>query len=102
MAKGPDPEPHLVPLKPPEAKPLFRDIMENGVVEFSSHAIDEIGVDNMETSDCLNVLRGGVVHPPDYVNGEWRYRVSTQRICIVVALASKMKLRVVTAWRIQR
>ena len=94
--------PHLEPLKPPDAKALFRDIMESGVVEFSGHALEEMKADELETPDCLNVLRGGVVNPPEYVNGEWRYRVSTQRICIVVAFASNTRLRVVTAWRIQR
>jgi hypothetical protein len=76
--------------------------MESGVVEFTGHAQEEMGKDDLASPDCLNVLRGGVVHPPEHVNGEWRYRVSTQRICIVVAFISNTRLRVVTAWRIQR
>lgn len=99
MATEPDPERQL---KPGEARPLFREIVETGVVAFSGHAKEEMEKDELETTDCINVIRGGVVHPAEYTNGEWRYRVSTQRMCIVVALVSPNRLRVVTAWRINQ
>lgn len=96
------PHPALEPLKPPDAKALAREIVENGVVEVSRHAIEEMAEDDLQTADCLNLLRAGVYEPPDFANGEWRYRVHTSRICIVVAFASETRLRVVTAWRIKR
>lgn len=102
MESEPDGAQHLRPMKPGEARPLFRTIVEKGVVAFSAHAKEEMKKDELETTDCLNVIRGGVVHPAEFENGEWRYRVSTQRICIVVALISPTRLRVVTAWRIQQ
>jgi hypothetical protein len=92
-------DPALGPLKPPEAKQLAREIVENGVVEFSGHATEEMTKGELQTGDCMNLLRGGVYEPPEFINGEWRYRVRTQRICVVFAFASQARLRVVTAWR---
>lgn len=94
--------PDLKPLKPTDARKLIREIVENGFVEVSGHARDEMGEDDLETTDCLNVLRGGAVGPAEYVNGQWRYRVATQRMCVVIAFASEKRLRIVTAWRNQR
>ncbi len=96
------PDPALAPLKPPEAKQLVRGIVENGIVEFSAHALDEMAKDELETTDCLNLLRAGVYDPPELINGEWRYRVQTQRICVVFAFTSETRMRVVTAWRHKR
>ena len=95
-------DPALEPLKPPDAKKLADEIVENGIVDISGHAKVEMVKDKLETSDCLNLLRAGVYQPPDYINGEWRYRISTRSICIVVAFASETRLRVVTAWRVKQ
>ena len=94
-------DPALQPLKLPEAKQLAREIMENGNVSFSGHAIDEMANDDLHTTDCLNLLQAGVFNPPEFTNREWRYRVTTSRICIVVVFCSRTELRVVTAWRIK-
>ena len=91
--------PALKSLKPPEAKRLAREIVNNGTVEFSGHALEEMAKDELQTTDCLNLLRAGNYEPAEYVNGEWRYRVGTSRICVVLAFVSDTRLRVVTAWR---
>jgi hypothetical protein len=62
--------------------------------------LDEMAADALDTVDCTNVLRGGVVDPPEWENGSWRYHVRTNRMCMVVALRSPTTLVVVTAWRI--
>lgn len=101
MAQGPEAGfPHLLPLKPADAKPLFRSIIEEGAFSVSPHAACEMMKDDLATTDCINVIRGGIVEAAEFVNGEWRYRVSTQRMCIVVTLTSPTRLRVITAWRI--
>jgi hypothetical protein len=91
--------PALEPLKPAEAKRLAREIVENGTVELSAHAVAEMAKDELQTTDCLNLLRAGTYEPAEHVNGEWRYRVGTPRICVVVTFASETRMRVVTAWR---
>ena len=96
------PNPALEPLKPPDARKLARAIVENGVVEFSGHAKEEMANDELQSTDCLNLVRAGVFEPAEHIKGEWRYRVGTARICVVIAFASETRLRVVTAWRIKR
>jgi hypothetical protein len=92
-------DPALEPLKPPDAKKLAREIMENGTVRFSKHALEEMAKDELQTTDCLNMLRAGNYQPAEYINQEWRYRVGTSRICVVMAFESDTQLCVVTAWR---
>lgn len=87
------------PLKPDDARSLIRKIIESGVVAPSGHALEEMANDTLDMVDCTNVLRGGVVDPPEFERGTWRYRVRTMRICVVVAFRSDSKLVIVTAWR---
>lgn len=69
---------------------------------FTRHARQEMVKDDLHEDDCLNVLRGGVVDPPELhgATQAWRYRVHTRVICVVVEFASESKLFVVTAWRV--
>lgn len=69
---------------------------------FSNHALRELANDDMTTADCMNVLRGGIVEQPEWERGSWRYRVRTNRMCVVVAFRSERHLVVVTAWRKQQ
>jgi hypothetical protein len=63
------------PFTPPSARKLIRQIVQTGTVSFSTHALQEMAKDNLTTVDCINVLRGGVVEPPEFREGTWRYRV---------------------------
>lgn len=92
----------LGPLEAATAKRLIRHILEAGTVTPSQHALEEMAKDDLTLVDCVNALRGGVVEPPELEKGTWRYRVKTNRICVVVAFRSDQELRIVTAWRIQR
>lgn len=99
MTPQSDRDPALIPMSPPEAKHLARDIMENGDFEVSGHAIQEMRDDDLNTTDVVNVIRGGVYHAPELEKGEWRYRISTARMSVVIVFRSRERLRVVTAWR---
>jgi hypothetical protein len=88
------------PFTPPHARKLIRQIIQTGTVSFSTHALKEMAKDNLTTVDCINVLRGSVVEPPEFREGTWRYRVRTASIYVVVAFRSDTRLAVVTAWRI--
>jgi hypothetical protein len=88
------------PLKGPEAKALIREILSAGEATYSKpHAEERLGKWNLSTLDCVNVLRGGAVAEGEYENGSWRYRVCTQRICVVVRFETEDILQIVTAWR---
>jgi hypothetical protein len=96
------PEPDISgPLGTYAARDLVRKILREGVTRFSQHARDEMEKDDLSTMDCTNVLRGGTVEPPELERGSWRYRVLTNRMCVVVAFRSKNELVVITAWRIR-
>ena len=94
-------QPELEALSLPDAKKLARTIAEHGVVHFSNHATEEMQNDNLQAADCVNLIRGGVYEPPDFINGQWRYRIKTQQMCVVITFLSDSRLRVVTAWRNQ-
>lgn len=89
------------PFDPPEVKKRVRSILESGIVVPSGHALEEMEKDGLSMVDCTNVLRGGWAEPGEWVNGSWRYRVRTARICVVIAFRSETKLAIVTAWREQ-
>ncbi len=50
----------------------------------------------------LGVLRGGVVEPAEFINGEWRYRVRALPIYAVVTFIAQTRTAVVTAWKRKR
>jgi hypothetical protein len=90
------------PFTPQYARKLIRQILQSGTVSFSTHVFDEMAKDQLTTVDCVNVLRGGVVEPPEFRDGTWRYRVRTAALYVVVAFRSDTRIAVVTAWRIKR
>jgi len=88
------------PLTPDAARALIRSILREGQVARSQHAADEMLADGLTLVDCVNVLgAGAVTEPADFINGSWRYRVSTRRITVVVAFRSEQELVIVTTWR---
>ena len=87
------------PLDEIAARRLIRNIIERGTVRWTAHALQRLPARDLTTVDCVNVLRAGVVHPPELENGTWRYRVRGGRINVIVALRSEDTLVVITAWR---
>lgn len=92
-------QPDLDRLTPPDAKRLARSIVENGAVEFTAHARAEMVKDQLETTDCLYLIRAGVYGEPEIHNEGYRYRIETRSMAVVIAFESTQRLRVVTAWR---
>lgn len=90
-------------LKPTEAKKLIRSIVKDGFVSYARpHAIERLEKHGMSTVDCLNVLRGGTVKEAEYESGEWRYRVHTGKMAVVVRFEDDTELMIVTAWRMSK
>lgn len=54
---------------PRRARTLIQEILKTGTVSFSKHALEEMNKDQLTTVDCINVLRGGVVEPPELRDG---------------------------------
>ena len=87
------------PLSNHDAQRLVRDIVRSGTVFFTSHSRKAMLDDSLTTVDVENVLRAGWVEMSEYENGEWRYRVRTNRIAVIAAFDSDTELTVVTVWR---
>jgi len=87
------------PLSNQEAQKLVREILKSGTVFFTPHAQKAMADDDLTTVDVENVLRAGWVEMSEYENREWRYRVRTNRIAVIVAFGSETELTVVTVWR---
>ncbi len=90
------------PLAEPEAKALIIAIIGAEGFVIRKHAQERMGLRALNAVDITNVLRAGVVRPPDFENGTWRYRVCTAAMTVVVAFRSRQELVVVTAWRADR
>jgi len=86
-------------LSPAVASQLMRKIAKEGSIRFSQHALDQMKERSMTETDCRNLIRGGTVQEPELVKGSYRYRVTTQKMAVVVAFRSETSLVVVTAWR---
>ncbi len=86
-------------LDPHEVRRIVRRLLEGGLVTFSRHASEEMAKDDLDASDCLNVLRAGAVDINSLVGDCWRYTVETNRIAVVIALRGEAEIVIVTAWR---
>jgi hypothetical protein len=88
------------PLKRTETRKLILSILKDGSVSFAEpHAMERLKKRQMSTVDCLNVLRAGTADEPEHENGEWRYRVHTGKMTVVVRFEDETELMIVTAWR---
>jgi hypothetical protein len=58
-----------MPLRETDARRLLRRLLVEGVFVVSPHARIEMNKDNLTDVDVANVLRGGVVQPPEWENG---------------------------------
>lgn len=89
------------PLTSKAAKVRIREVLSKGKIVYSKpHALQRLNERNLTMLDCENVLRGGSVSEPYEESGNWRYRVKTQNIEVVVQFLPYNQLLVVTMWRI--
>jgi|SRR6185295_9645503 len=91
----PTPERHTTK----RAQELIREIIRTGFVATGDHARQQMAARRLDMADVLSVLRGGWVAEPELENGVWRYRVQTNRQCVVVEFRSDAEIVIVTAWR---
>ena len=91
------------PVTASRALRLVHDILKNGQIAWTGHATKALEDDAMQTTDAMNVLRcGNIREPGELEHGTYRYRVHTDRMCVVVSFRSEREFVVVTAWRKKR
>lgn len=86
-----------------QARKLLGQILnsERPKIIFSRHALEELENDDLTTVDATNVLKSqdSFLEEGEFENGSWRYRVSTQKIVVVIAFTELGDgTIVVTAW----
>lgn len=91
------------PLSAGEVRHLVKAILENRWdVSWTSHAKKELANDDMTTVDATNVLRCWRymdAAEQDMTTGEWKYRIHTDLMGVVIKFRSTTRLTVITAWR---
>lgn len=88
------------PFRAHEAKRRIRLILNSGFVVYDlPHFRKEAAKDGIDQLDVTNVLRCGNVSEAEMENGEWRYRVTTQKFCVVVQFEAEDELLLITTWR---
>jgi hypothetical protein len=91
------------PLPANQARKLISLILNAGAIVIWDHCKEELSKDDMDTVDAISALRSGrIIEPAEPVGDRWRYRVHTERMCVVVQFESEEALSLVTAWRKKR
>jgi len=88
------------PFDPNDAKERIRELLSQGRIFYSRpHALERLRERNITMVDCENVLRGGSVGEGYKEGGNWRYKVSTNNMEVVVQFLPYNQLMIITAWR---
>ena len=88
-------------LKPTEARRLARELLVEGKIIYTGHALDEMLKDDLEAKDIELALRG-MCEEGEWENQEWRYRFHSLNVWAVVAFRNDELVVIVTAWRKQQ
>lgn len=86
------------------ARKLISRIRTHGVVNIWDHCEEQMLERDIDAVDLDNVLRCGTIfeEPELHKSGNWRYRVQTQYMLVVIQFDGENELSAVTAWRIKR
>lgn len=84
-----------------EARKLLSAFLVKGAVTFTTHAKKRMVDHDMTAVDVANVLRcGKILSEAECEGDEWRYRLETDRMVVVVAIyEERSEVRIITAWR---
>ena len=90
-----------------QARKLLAKIMsDGGHISFTKHARDELKNDQLTTVDAVNVLASTdsrISDEPEFKNDIWRYRVKTNKICVVISFYEDHQgILIITVFKINR
>ena len=81
-----------------DAKRLAKEIVENGTVDITSHAWEDLEQHDMTAGDVFNIMCGGAWTEAEFENGGWRHQAFTQKYAVVVEFNSDTHCVVVTGF----
>lgn len=89
-----------------KARKLSLELCKKSKIIFSKHSLKELINDDLDRMDAINVIMSPsakIIKSPEFENGSWRYRVETNKICVVITFTEKPSgIIVVTVFRIER
>ncbi len=90
-----------------QARKLLSKIMsDDGHISFTRHSREELKNDNLTTVDAVNILASTdsrITDEPEFKNDIWRYRVNTNKICVVISFFENHRgFLVITVFKINR
>ena len=92
-------QPRQAHFTPDIATEVVRRVVRDGTVAWSRCAMDHAEAAGLTTADCVQALLGGVSDPAVLKDGQWRYRVHSRRICVVLVFRSDVEFVVVDVWK---
>ena len=67
---------------------------------YGAHFRNRMAERDMTIGDVLNILhKGKILKNGEFENGQWRYRVETEKMAVVIAFNNPFFVRGVTCWR---
>jgi Domain of unknown function (DUF4258) len=91
------------PLTKAQARALLTKIIEQGgIIEYSSHALEEMANDGLSAQEVRKALAGGKVGRAYQREANWRHTVVAVRCSVVITFRAETHTLVVTAWRNKR
>jgi len=85
-----------------DALALVQSILQDGMLAHSESLKGELASNRMTMLDVNNVLRLGTVREEGTfhaLSGTYRYKVETDRMCVVVVFGDENEMQVITGWR---
>ena len=85
-----------------QARKLLSELLATNPNCFSygSHFKERLLERKMIMGDIINVLhRGQILGDAEYENQQWRYRVQTLKMTVVIAFINPSHVRLITCWR---
>lgn len=90
-------------LNPNQARKWLSEVLNScgvRVVSLSRHCRMEMQNDRLIPEDIYQVLRDGKIYDfPEFEKGSFRYRVETERICVIVLFEEPNFIWCITTWR---
>ncbi len=85
-----------------QAKKTLAEVLQKNphCISLTKHCREQMQKRNMIVGDLINVLHGGqIVCDPEFEHEEWRYRIETEKMVIVISFHKPANVRCITAWR---
>lgn len=84
-----------------QARKLLSEILSSSpnFVSYSRYFKQRMHERNMTTGDIINVLHKGEVLEGEFEKEQWRYRVQTSKMTVVITFVNPSYFRCISCWR---